>query len=173
MKKNLFITLGGIGLLLTALAFLLPLGVGIIQTSTGTNINGAYTVVENFRAYIFIFGDSGASIAISSTTGIDSVPGMIAAFVLLIIGAFLQVLGVIFPLLGSKKFAGFVHFVGGLCLVTTGVLFLLAMPLVGITSSTSQVSYVLGYGFWGAAAAALVSGLLSGIIGLRAMVSKD
>jgi hypothetical protein len=150
--------IGLIALVLTTAAFLFPLAPGLVETVQG----------EGYMGYNFVFSNTAQGV-------VDAYGGMIAAFVLMVIGAFFQVLGFIFGFGASgKQFAGFMHMIGGVSMVASGVLYFLGKLLTSgfMPNTTSGVNIVLGYGFIAAGACAVVSGLLSVVFGYRAFASK-
>jgi hypothetical protein len=157
MKKDsrLLALVGMIAVLLTVAALLFPLGAGLVTA------NG-----EPLAGYNFILGND----AEGSYTAVG---GMIAAFVLAIVGGAFQLFALVFSFgTGAHHFSGFMHVVGGLCLIIAGALFFLAKPIIGnFPTSTSVCS--LGWGYLTAAICALVSGGLSAVFGFLAFKAKE
>ncbi len=149
MKKkfNLFATFGFAAMLLTLVAFLFPIGTGVIWTteSAGSVYNCGYD---------FVFGNDASQI--------ESNGFFIAVFVLLIIAAVFQILGTVFTLPNpdaSHKFSGFLHFVSALSLVVVAVFFFLGAVLTETPNDTYVAS--LGFGFIGAGVGAALSAVSS------------
>jgi len=161
MKKNngLVILLGLVIIILSACALLFPLGTGFV---TGEG--------ENIVAYDFVFGNSAAGV--NSDNG-GPYGGLITAFVLACIGAFFQLLGMVFSFgQGGKKFVGVLDVLSGLLFAATAILFFLAKPIVnGYLDNT--VTLTLGWGFIIAGACAAASSLLSFVTGVISYRSKE
>lgn len=164
MKKKinwqLYLTLAA--LVLTTAAFLFPIGTGLVRTST----HGSLTLVENFRGYDFIFGNN--------ANQIYSTGGFIGAFCLMVIAAVFQLIACIFVIPnpeGSHNFAGFMNFVAGLCIIATGVIFIFTKSLSPISGGINA-TFKLGWGNLIAAACAILSGLISCVMGFAAMKKK-
>lgn len=151
MKKNLSITglLGIFALMLALVAFLMPIGPGI--SASGTLIRG----------YDFVFTNNATPITIEETSG------LVAMFVLFIVGSFFELVGTVFGWWGGK-FGGFLAIVGGICMIIAGVLVLVS-PLT-IEKQSFELS--LAWGFIITAAAAILSGLLAGFGGVKAFLKK-
>lgn len=145
MKKNsgLFALIGLLALLATLGAFLFPLAPGLKDT-----INN-----EGYMGYNFVFSNDAQGM-------VDPNGGLIAAFSLMVIAAVFQAFGFIFSFgEGGRKFAAFLHIVGGLCMVATAVLFFLAKVMVG--NFLPGANIVLAWGFIVAGACAALSAILS------------
>lgn len=158
MKKKLGLSnlLGAIALVATLAGFLLPLGTGIVRHIEGVTD-------EYVRAYDFVFGNWAYQLY--------STAAFIAAFSLLVIGAFFLVLGVVFVYFGSNKFGGFLDFLGGLCIVPTGIIYIMAESF-SVLPGGENVTFSLGYGFVGAAIACFVAGILGIVAGIISMRKK-
>ncbi len=146
-KLNLFATFGFASMFFTLVAFLFPIGTGIIWTteSAGSVYNCGYD---------FVFGNDASQI--------ESNGFFIAVFVLLIIAAVFQILGTVFTLPNpdaSHKFSGFLHLVSGLSLIVVTLFFFLGAILTETPNDTYVAS--LGYGFIVAGVGAALSALSS------------
>lgn len=158
MKKQPVMIIGGmLGILFVLLAFLFPIGPGLIQSG-----EGVYNV---YPGYDFILTND-ANMGLTT----EASSAMIAAFVLLIIGAVFAFLATLLPLTGSTKFAGFLDVVGGLCLAATGVIYILANIL--IETPGNNTTWALGYGFMVAAVASLIAALTYITLGVIGMSNK-
>ncbi len=158
MKKQSIMIIGGLIAALACLAaFLFPIGDGLVRTS------GA--LVEAFPGYDFIFTNDAAAITKEASGA------MIGAWVLLVIGSVFSVFGLLLPLTGATKFPGFIDIVAGLCLLVTGVLFLLAPVVIGLPS-VANGSYALGYGFMAGAIAALLGAVIEIALGVLGFTGK-
>lgn len=161
MKKQSLMIIGGlIAALLCLAAFLFPIAPGVIRT-TGD-------IVEYIRGYDFVFTND----AIMLEQTLEANGGMIAAFVLLIIGAVFAVFGLLLPLTGSTKFSGFLDVIAGLCFLATGIIFVLALQILGL-SDANNYTWSLGYGFLVAGIAAALGGVIELVIGFAGMTGKQ
>ncbi len=159
MKKQTIMIIGGLIVALLCLgAFLFPIGDGLVRTTTSG-------IVEAFSGYDFIFTNDASEITKEATGG------MIAAFVLLVIGTVFGVFGLLLPLTGSTKFSGFIDVISGLSLVVTGVLLFLATSLIPLPA-LANASYTLGYGFFIAAILAALGGVIELFIGFFGMIGR-
>mgnify|MGYP003294792145 CR=1 FL=1 len=151
MKKNLSITglFGIFALMLALVAFLMPIAPGI--SASGTLIRG----------YDFVFTNNSTPITIHESDG------LVAMFVLFIVGSFLELVGTAFGWWGGK-FGGFLAIAGGICMIIAGAL-VLASPL---TIEPNKFELSLAWGFIATAAAAILSGLLAGFGGVKAFLKK-
>ncbi len=146
-KTNLFATFGFLAILFTVVAFLFPIGTGIVWTteSAGSVYNCGYD---------FVFGNDASQIEGSGY--------FICVFVLLIIAVVFQILGTVFTLPNpdaDHKFSGFLHLLSGLSLIVVALFFFLGAILTETPNDTYVAS--LGYGFIVAGAAAAVSAVSS------------
>ena len=163
MKKSTSIF--GILVLLAAVlclgALLLPLGAGFVRTVDGGG--SAYT--ETFRAYDFVFGNKTQDLTV------NGYGAFIAAFVMLVVAAAFIVLALLMGFGSSTKFGGFLAFVAGLLAIASGVLYVLAKPIVA-ANATNYPNLVLSWGFIGAGVAAVACGLASCVGGVLAFKAK-
>ncbi len=146
-KMNLFATFGFLGVLFTIVAFLFPIGTGIIWTTA--EAGNVYN-----PGYDFVFGNNASQIVASGY--------YICAFSLLIIAVVFQILGTVFTLPNpdaSHKFSGFLHLISAIALIVVALFFFLGTKL----TPTPNDNYVpsLGFGFIAAGAGAAASALCS------------
>lgn len=158
MRKNIYLPgiLGIIALFLILGMFLFPIGTGLTLTGTATGL-------EEFRGYDFVFGNEAAA-------QLENQGSMIAFFVLGIIAAVFELLATAFGFKGGK-FTGFLHFVGGLCLVACTLLLFLSPIIIGNWTGGNNVTVSLGWGFITAgifAGLAAIASLFNGVSCLRA-----
>lgn len=164
-KLNLLAFIGIVIVLLGIVVFLIPIGTGVVRSIT--NPSTGVVSKEFYSGYDVIFGNK-------SISGLSSSTAFIAAFTLLIIGIVFQAIAAALCVPnpeGSKKFSGFLFFVGGLAEIVTGIVYLLATKLAPLPSA-SNVSYGLGWSLLAAAVAALVGALLSLVFGVIALRRK-
>ena len=152
MKKtsNLGGLLGVIALIFTLCAFLFPIAPGV---QAGAD--------EFVRGYDFVFTNPAAPFTISATGG------LVAMFVLFIVGAAFELLGVAFGWYGGK-FGGFLSIVGGLCMAVAGILAFLAPAMV----EAPQFQLTLAWGFIATAISALLAAAVELFIGVKAFLAK-
>ena len=162
MKKKLNI-LPILGLAIIALlivVFVVPVGTGIVGTSAIVNLK--------IPAYDIVFGNE-------TINNLNASSATIAAFTLLVIGAVFQLVAFILCLPnpeGSKKFSGFLFFVGGLCEIVTGAIYLAA---VAVTKELLPpgLDYNLAWAFIVSGAVALVTAVVSIGTGVIAFGKKS
>lgn len=152
MKKtsNLGGLLGVCALIFTLCAFLFPIAPGI---QAGPE--------ELIRGYDFVFTNPAAPFTISATGG------LVAMFVLFIVGAAFELLGVAFGWYGGK-FGGFLSIVGGLCMAVAGLLAFLAPAMV----ETSAFELSLAWGFIATGIASLLAAGTEIFVGVKAFLAK-
>jgi ABC-type spermidine/putrescine transport system permease subunit II len=157
-KSSIFGLLVLIAMVLGIAALLLPLAPGVAQTFTGSD---GTTGVSTQIAYDFILGNKTAAATRSGGNG-----AFIASFVLLIVAVVFFALALLFSFSASKKFAGFLSIVAGLCALIAGVLFIFVKQIAGLDST-----YTVLWGFYATAIAGGLAGLLgigAGVIGFKA-----
>ncbi len=147
LNLNLFATFGFSAIFFTVLAFLFPIGTGVIWT---TETAGS----DYFCGYDFVFGNDACQI--------ESNGFFIAVFVLLIIALVFQILGTVFTLPNpdsEHKFSGFLHLLTGLMLVIVAIIFFFG----AVVTETPNETYVasLGFGF-----------IVGGIVSLLSAISS-
>lgn len=159
MRKNIYLPgiLGIIALFCILGMFLFPIGTGLVLTGDATG-------AEIFRGYDFVFGNEAGQI--------ENQGSMIAFFVLGIIAAVFELLATGFGFKGGK-FTGFLHFVGGLCLVACTLLIFLSPIIVGNWTGGNNVSVSLGWGFIVAGIFAALSAIVTLFNGVTCLRAKD
>lgn len=152
MKKhsNLAGLLGLVALMFATMAFLFPIAPGI---QAGEN--------DLIRGYDFVFTNPAAPFTIEATAG------LVTMFVLFIVGAFFELLGVALGWFGGK-FGGFLAIVGGLCMAVAAVLVFLSPAYI----EAPQFNLTLAWGFIVTGAAAAISALLEIFVGVKAFLAK-
>lgn len=152
MKKhsNLSGLLGIVALMFTIMAFLFPIAPGI-QTSEADLIRG----------YDFVLTNPAAPFTIEATSG------LVAMFVLFIVGSFFELLGVGLGWFGGK-FGGFLSIVGGLCMAVAAVLVFVSPAYI----EAPMFSLSLAWGFIVTGAAAAISALIELFVGVKAFLVK-
>lgn len=157
MKKNSNLAgmLGIIALIFTTMAFLFPLapGLQVAATDVGT--------IDLVRGYDFVFTNNAVPFTIEATDG------LVAMFVLFIVGAFFELCGLGLGWYGGK-FGGFLSIVGGLCMAVAAALAFMTPIMV----SAPQFTISIGWGFIATASAAAISALLALFVGLKAFTAK-
>lgn len=149
MKKDNLLTniLGIVGLVAILCAFLFPIGPGLVTTYG-----------EAARGYDFVFGNE--LMQLNDPHGLA-----ICWFVLLIIGAFFGIVGLITGLFGSK-FGAFLNFVAGLCLLVCAIAFFVSPAAIGNwwLADIPNQSASLGWGYLAAGIASAV-GAVADLVG--------
>ena len=152
MKKhsNLAGLLGVVALLFTTMAFLFPIAPGIQAGE-----------IDLIRGYDFVFKNPAAPFTIEATAG------LVSMFVLFIVGAFFELLGVALGWFGGK-FGGFLAIVGGLCMAVAAVLVFVSPAYIEAPSFDLS----LAWGFIATGAAAAISAIIELFVGVKAFLAK-
>lgn len=158
MKKfGLSFICGIVMVLFAIVAIILPTATGITASAS---FGGLGTLTVNWTGYQLIFGDS--------ENKVDMVPGLLVAWIFLLLAALAGIGALVILLLKKdKKVAQFnasnlLFACAGLLAFVAGILFFCAKPLSGATDE----SYKLGAGF----VIGGISALISGIAGIGAFV---
>lgn len=156
MNKKIVNILGLVIFALAIAVFVAPVGCGIHASlkEAGTSISEL-----EWSGYTVIFGNK-ANSYISSASSAN-----IAAFTLLVIGVVFQTIATIllFPNPnGSKKFSGFLFFLGGIMEMIFAIIFLCAISTTGLRDTLGSLyNLKLGAGTIISGAAGLVAAALS------------
>jgi hypothetical protein len=167
----------GLGLILAlvliacaVIAVILPAGAGVKYTYKGV-LSGTST--GSIKGFDLIFGAKDSN----GNTTVDMVPGLLSAWLLVILGGVAGILGLLNSMFGSQKaLSKYVMAFGGLLAFVGGILFFCAVPLANLSNSSlsysgtslASMSYSLGAGF-------LFSGILAcvgGVAGIADVVVK-
>lgn len=152
MKKHSSLSglLGIIAVLFTTAAFLFPIAPGIQAGE-----------IDLIRGYDFVFTNPAAPFTIEATSG------LVAMFVLFIVGAFFELLGVALGWFGGK-FGGFLAIVGGLCMAAAAILVFLSPVYI----EAPAFDLTLAWGFIVTGAAAAISAVIELFVGVKAFLAK-
>ncbi len=151
-KSSTFGILGIVVLVLTLSIFLTMLAPALTSNAN-----------ENFAIYDLVFGNS--------ANHVDATPAYVAMFILPIISAVFILLALFFSWGQGHKFAGFLHFVSGLLLLVTGVLFFLGLFVAPDFLPGASLS--MGYGLYLSGAFAIVGALLALYLGIKGLREKN
>jgi hypothetical protein len=178
LKKALFACVGILALVAAAVSFLMLMQTGISETIrflSSNDISGVY----NYTGYDFIFGNSDATGFTPDDLSVALVPGLMAAFVLLIASTVGALIGTLASLFSDQRKKGgfFLLAVSGLLSVAAGLMFLFAKNLIGLSDTsvifgTVTYSYSLGSAFLTAGILEVASGILSVLFGIYGVAAQ-
>jgi len=111
------------------------IGLALTGFTGSTSIFGTTTTAESETLGVLTFGKTGTK-EYANLDAINSNAGLIVAFVLAILGALVSLTRIKFK---------FIPLAGAVLMVTAGILYFCALPLLG-ASSTEGITYALGAG---------------------------
>lgn len=153
----------GLGLILAlvliacaVIAVILPAGVGIHGE---VSVLGSKAASGDIKGFDLIFGAKDSN----GNTTTDMVPGLLTAWLLVLLGGVAGILALLNSMFGSQKsLSKYIMAFGGLLAFVGGILFFCALPLASASSSSgslASVQYSLGVGFIFAGILACVGGV--------------
>jgi hypothetical protein len=161
----------GLGLILAlvliacaVIAVILPAGAGIHVEGSILGFKGS----GDIKGFDLIFGAKDSN----GTTTQDMVPGLLSAWLLVLLGGVSGILALLNSMFGSQKdYSKYIMVFGGLLAFVGGILFFCAVPLAGYSSSSSSIAsstVTLGTAFVFSA----ILGCVGGVAGMADIIVK-